>query len=323
MRRTAALLALAALAAIAVSASRGGSGAVHARSPAGWATAPELRWLTRLGRFGSALGGEVTAQRLAALAACGTRFRTTVGQPPTPRLAAAYRAVAASCVLLARYAGDHDPRALAQARAFAGRGGLDALLGIRRTLPTLSAAQAEPGGRVVSHVDPLYVKAATAVAGKPVAVRCWSDADWTRLLDETAALEFTTRDSTHEILGFTVVGTTLVNLSPTVCSDLDLYELSQGGAMPWPGPTLGVEAPVALTHEAEHARGILGEAQAQCYAIQTVPVTARILGLPPAAARRMAVTAWHDYASEPAIYHSPQCRNGGRFDLHPHSPMWP
>ena len=89
--------------------------------------------------------------------------------------------------------------------------------------------------------------------------------------------------------------------------------------------TLGaVSGIVTLAHESWHLRGIVDEAQTQCYAVQTTEAVALALGVPPADARAVAARVALDEARAPrGEYHSPACRPGGVFDLRPEAPDWP
>ncbi len=81
---------------------------------------------------------------------------------------------------------------------------------------------------------------------------------------------------------------------------------------------------VTLAHEAWHLRGVLDEAQTQCYAVQTTEKVARSLGVSPVEAHMVALrVAADDAAASPGEYHSLQCRPGGAFDLNPATPHWP
>jgi hypothetical protein len=81
---------------------------------------------------------------------------------------------------------------------------------------------------------------------------------------------------------------------------------------------------VTLAHESWHLRGMVNEAQTQCYAVQTTEQVARALGASPVDARMIALrVAADDAAAPPDEYHSRECRPGGAFDLHPETPDWP
>ena len=81
---------------------------------------------------------------------------------------------------------------------------------------------------------------------------------------------------------------------------------------------------VTLAHESWHLRGIIDEGRTQCYAVQTTEGVALRLGVAPEAARLIALrVAAEDAASPAGEYHSPECRPGGEYDLHPETPDWP
>ena len=86
-----------------------------------------------------------------------------------------------------------------------------------------------------------------------------------------------------------------------------------------------VYAVLVLSHESQHLRGIQSEAEAQCYAIQTVAQVAERLGSPPTEAR--AVAAHFLVVDEPLMptdYSLPEgCADGGSLDLSPQSSGWP
>ncbi|HSK35348.1 MAG TPA: hypothetical protein VLA80_01280 [Actinomycetota bacterium] len=70
-----------------------------------------------------------------------------------------------------------------------------------------------------------------------------------------------------------------------------------------------------LTHEAMHLSGRLGEAAAECAAVQRDAQTARLLGARPADAAGLAVTYWRNiYPLMPVGYRSGDCRPGGALD---------
>jgi len=81
---------------------------------------------------------------------------------------------------------------------------------------------------------------------------------------------------------------------------------------------------VTLAHESWHLRGITNEAQTQCYAIQTSELVGLRLGVAPMDARAIAdFVAARDASSNDSEYHSPECRSGGAYDLHPDTIVWP
>lgn len=81
---------------------------------------------------------------------------------------------------------------------------------------------------------------------------------------------------------------------------------------------------VTLAHESWHLRGVVDEARAQCYAVQTTEHVARALGVPAREAHMIALRVAADDAAAPrGDYHSAECHPGGELDLHPQTPDWP
>jgi hypothetical protein len=86
-----------------------------------------------------------------------------------------------------------------------------------------------------------------------------------------------------------------------------------------------VYAALVLSHEAQHLRGIQNEGEAQCYAIQMLPIAAERLGSP---ATEASAIATHfltvDQPLMPSDYALPgTCVDGSDLDLHPHDSTWP
>jgi hypothetical protein len=79
-----------------------------------------------------------------------------------------------------------------------------------------------------------------------------------------------------------------------------------------------------LAHESFHMRGIGGEAQTECYAMQTTAAVAVSLGIPEGRAAELQQWVWSKgYPNEPAEYSTTACHDGGPYDLHPGSYVWP
>ncbi len=80
----------------------------------------------------------------------------------------------------------------------------------------------------------------------------------------------------------------------------------------------------ALAHESYHLAGIRNEARTQCYALQAIDFVARKLGADEDQAREMAIYSSNEIPPQmPDEYISPQCHNGGKYDLRPDDPAWP
>lgn len=84
-----------------------------------------------------------------------------------------------------------------------------------------------------------------------------------------------------------------------------------------------VEAINTLTHEAMHLRGFVGEAQAQCYAIQEDAWTVTRLGGTAAEGAAAAAFVLALQPLMPGEYQSSACRAGGSLDLRPGTAAWP
>jgi hypothetical protein len=81
-----------------------------------------------------------------------------------------------------------------------------------------------------------------------------------------------------------------------------------------------------LAHESSHlvvaAEDV--ESRAECFPMQQIDRTARLLGASPAESRRLATLYWRRiYPDDAPDYTSPDCHDGGLLDLHPDSAVWP
>ena len=208
-------------------------------------------------------------------------------------------------------------------RAFLLRFFLGMAVGMGAAALALTWGTAQPRGAVLgvevvrSPVEARLGRIASALAGKSVEVRCWSSADWIRLLrEQRPALS-------PEAIGFAGIGGRRINLGPAVCGALaDLaYERGQ---LAEEGLRLRLAAAVVtLAHEPQHSRGIADEAVAECLAIQLAPRAAKMLGVSRPDAAMLMRTYWSHYDQEPVAYRSPACRKGGALDLANTDSIWP
>lgn len=187
-----------------------------------------------------------------------------------------------------------------------------------RPLPTIGGVSGE------SRVEPRISAIATNLAGRVVAVRCWSTADWDRLDREweqyvgrgLAATAGYVRRSARERL----------QLSPLTCSRLVAFIYSgwrPTNRQPAQRDRLGA-ALRTLTHEAQHSRGIDDEQVAECRGIQLVRPVARLLGATRDYAAFIAGAAWkRNYGAGDPTYRTSRCRNGGPLDINPRANAWP
>jgi hypothetical protein len=163
---------------------------------------------------------------------------------------------------------------------------------------------------------------ASAVALRDVDVSC--PGFWTRLVEITPNAGWVDFDEHGRPSGET-------SLSASTCSSLERVWRGKQGSFSclFTGgcdkkTRDAVSGIVTLAHESWHLRGIVNEAQTQCYAVQTTETVARSLGVAADDAHAIAVRVAADDARAPeGEYHSSQCRPGGAYDLRPDTPAWP
>lgn len=325
----------------AVAAAIGCAAGLHGHAPAGgvlgagqergrWATPAELGWLHKLGRWetrlmrslnraGRAPSDAAAAPYLERVRLCSGELRSEVGPPPTARLARPLELVRRACDRLERAAEAPD----AATAASDGNAGGKLLLRADQLVPPgeLRALPVVAGTSTESRIDPTLGRIASDLAGKQVEVRCWSRVDWTRLLREEKA--YTLHHIGDDTLGFAGVGGTRDNLAPAVCDSLGELRYQHWLPRAAAAKLLLASAVVTLTHEPQHSKGIAVEARAECYAIQLMRHTAVRLGATPAYAADLQRVYWQHYGQELPAYRSPQCANGGAYDLDRASPAFP
>jgi hypothetical protein len=275
-------------------------------------------------------------EALATIAACETSFVDRVGEPPSERLEVVEANVDDACEHYAAgasaaerlLAGDGDGDVLADEwegdwaaaaelmTSVAQQVG-DYQPGNARDLPVRKGVTAE------SRVEATFSRVASKLIDREVEVRCWSERDWGPLVREAA--RFSNGRIPPETPGFiTGFEDRRVNLHPEVCESL--VALSYQGIRPQGDDA---EAAVALAvgtlaHEAQHVRGVVDEASAECLGMQMIRKAARELGAPLGYPRRLAQT--YSQAIHPMLppaYRSPDCYDGGRLDSDPESAVWP
>jgi hypothetical protein len=146
---------------------------------------------------------------------------------------------------------------------------------------------------------------------KAIAVACWGGADWANISGQNPESEYT-------ILGFHLFGSMphWVDLSPGICHTFEtlLYH------RPKFANVVTANALDTLTHEMLHALGVRNEAQTECFAMQLSFVTGVKLGLPLAYAENLDRLSLRNYFSHPPAYvDRERCREGGAWDLTPHT----
>jgi hypothetical protein len=161
-----------------------------------------------------------------------------------------------------------------------------------------------------SHIDRRLSSVATRLGHGRAEVRCWSSSEWATLVDELG--------QGTEVNAYTTIDRRQVHFPWQTCNWLRV-----AGVRTF--VRLGrAEALAAFAHELEHLRGIEDEARAECYSHQNLSVVAQALGSTRMEAERLRLVAWTEFYPPPdSDYLSAECRNGGRFDLHPSRRRWP
>jgi hypothetical protein len=194
---------------------------------------------------------------------------------------------------------------------------LDALLLARGPLP-------RRGGAVsTSRVEPTLSRVAEHVAdGRAAEVRCWSTADWRRVLEEEEAI--TDGELTVDTVGaFAILVTGTIHLQQDDCALLG--RLAYEGRQPRGGDRDDLAyAVTTLSHEIQHLVSPAGEAATECAGMQHAAEVAERLGATRAYAESLAARYWERFYPPPhEAYRSGECRPGGALDLAPETDAWP
>lgn len=160
---------------------------------------------------------------------------------------------------------------------------------------------------------------ASAIARRHVSVRCeGAGGDLTNPEGASGTTEFVNGKPANDTV-----------LQEGICETLhDYSRLTKESAdcgLPCDGSALETAWSLnALAHESYHLAGVRNEAQTECYALQAIDFVARQLGATSDEARQLAAFAFEELPPRmPDEYSSPQCRNGGEYDLRPQSSVWP
>lgn len=320
-----------------------------------WSSPAELAWLEKLGAWDTRLlrglqsaarvettpglaqklmrrDGETLVLHSRALqpaGSCAADLTTRVGQAPTPRLQRAHDTFYAACLHLQRF---HGAITLAIDRRQGSEIGKAQEEAKRAAALLLQADQMVPPGEVrslpviagnsqESRIEPGFGRIASALAGKRLEVRCWSEADWQRLMREERS--YTRGKLDVDTLGFAGIGGARVNLGPAVCGALVQLAYSRARPADDAAQLLLASAVVTLSHEPQHSKGISEEFIAECNAIQLAGGTAMSLGASSGYAAQLVRAYWRHYDHELPAYRSAECRKGGKLDLGRISSIWP
>ena len=149
---------------------------------------------------------------------------------------------------------------------------------------------------------------ASTIAQKPVTILCDESRDYVGLVQHAD--------------GVAAVGGDRAYLTPERC--LDLYRLAFKGEVT---SSQTARAVAVLAHEAWHLRGVSDEGTTECYALQSGVEVGRRLGLSEDTARQMMRQQLVENAlrsgSTSEYLVPPDCRDGGRLDLHPDDARFP
>ena len=170
----------------------------------------------------------------------------------------------------------------------------------------------------------VYENIASAIAGRPVSIHC------------PGTIQRLTEVSPHAgSVAFTAEGrpADYADLSGATCAHLAQFdERAREGELDCLVANLRCPREVeqtaiavnVLTHEAYHLAGTRDEGVVQCYAMQRNADAARRLGGTPEQAAAVArFVHEHAYPSLPQEYRTPACHDGGPYDLHPESRVFP
>jgi hypothetical protein len=163
------------------------------------------------------------------------------------------------------------------------------LLVIWLALEAKAQHRAGPGGDVATHYDGNLSRVVLALTGEHVPVRCWSRQGWEAHEGERRA-----HGRSHQGYWERYLSTqpAIVNLGPNVCVELTRLRRMRGSVLDAPWPDALAWSLEMLTHESVHARGILNEAKAECYGMQTVAAAAVALGRTSAEGRYPQAEYW-------------------------------
>jgi hypothetical protein len=287
-------------------------------------TRAEFEWTERLYSWLLRLEGSLNADpSFAFIRGCQASLRNEIGPPPSSRVRPLRRQASTACTHFRRGAALYSAGAPAKGDREFSRGlrlrdallekiQVAALVDLNRPLPVVAVWSRR------SRIERTLGRAAAAVVGKPIEVRCWAKADWAQLQQQVGLFS---GPEVGGLAGYADFGAGRVHLAPSICRPLVDFAYRKL----WPSAREDLAfAFGVLAHEAQHAVGVESERVAECRGMQLARDVARALG----ATRNQAAEAaglYRDviYPSNLPSYQSPECRNGGALDLRPDSDLWP
>jgi hypothetical protein len=284
----------------------------------------EQAWVTKLQSWLATEGSQGSFRN------CAARTARDVGTAPSADLVPVETALTSTCDAFRVYHADedaafkkNDAKLYERSRTEMTRGEtslthLEEVVASYRPGQSYRALAVGTGVTEQSRIEPNLGRVASAIAGQPVRVRCWSDADWPRIEDEAQ----TGHHVSNDYSGFAWFIEQATDLAPQVCRPLSLLRY---GHHP-PADIRLAFAVGVLAHEASHLVPAYEEVEskAECFGMQRIRHTARLLGATAQEANELASIYWQRiYPDNAPTYTSDQCHDGGLLDLHPASTIWP
>jgi hypothetical protein len=273
-------------------------------------TGAERTWVESVGEWALTFGGDLNP---IAIEDCPGSLRQQAGQRPSERLTGLEDLALALCRAYRRLSRAGPGRREAAATVKRLETSLNVQLygfefraGPNRPLPVKGGVTEQ------SRIEPRLSAVLSRLIRTQGEARCWSDADWKIVATHSPY-------GPRELGGF-VDAAGKVQLNPVICRSLAgfFYRGEDSHSLPL------TQAVVVFSHESRHAGGEDREDRAECYGMQDARRVARMLGMSAADAGSLAERYWRDvYPTETPPYFSPECRDGGKLDLHPASSVWP
>ena len=244
-----------------------GGGSEEARD-VGPLTAAELAWVRDYSEWAIDVNADEYDHPAQSTVAACERHLERVGTPPTERLEPAAQRAVEVCPLLA----DRGMR----------RRALDAVEEADELILPFMRDEQElaltTGTTEESRADTRLSEAASDVVGDPVEVRCWSDRDWRRVVNEDNAWN-DANDSHVDLVGWSATDVDRIHLVLEACNSIveaeaDVATWSRSEKVD------AADAIETLLHEIQHfVLPDASEAKVECSAIRALPAFAGRFGL--------------------------------------------
>jgi hypothetical protein len=241
-------------------------------------TGAELGWVRAYSAWAIEVNDDESATpSQGAARECEDRFER-IGSPPSARLEPAAERAAEVCPLLAELGTRRRALDLVDEAD-------ELLLPFLRDEQTLALAS---GVTVDSRADVRLSAEASEIIGDAVEVRCWSESDWRRLVEEDNA--WNDESESHvDLVGWTAPDVDRIHLVLDVCNTVARVEA--GDVTEWTRSERidAADAIETLLHETQHfVLPDASESKVECSAIRSLPAFAQRFGVSPAAAQELA-----------------------------------